>query len=134
MKKHQKKKKITTFPVGNQSTGFGRANKWGGVKLVDTLIYNNTWFLVFMLQKLLNYLAFQPFDFERTWWRLFQKRVVHTRLDIYVFNEVHICCELGIKTKHIRYLGELFYTLSYTILLFLFIYVKWSYIFYAAQK
>jgi hypothetical protein len=38
----QKKKKITTFPVGNQSTGFGRANKWGGVKLVDTLIYNNT--------------------------------------------------------------------------------------------
>jgi len=26
----------------------------------------------------LNYLAFQSFDFERTWWRLFQKHIVHT--------------------------------------------------------
>jgi len=25
-----------------------------------------------------NDLAFKYFDFERTWWRLFQKRVVHT--------------------------------------------------------
>jgi hypothetical protein len=25
------------------------------------------------------------FDFERTWWRLFQKRVVCTKFDIYVF-------------------------------------------------
>jgi len=25
------------------------------------------------------------FDFERTWWRLFQKRVVSTNFDIYVF-------------------------------------------------
>jgi hypothetical protein len=32
--------------------------------------------------KHLNYLAF---DFERTWWRLFQKRVVRTKFDIYVF-------------------------------------------------
>ena len=30
-------------------------------------------------------IGFQPFDFERTWWRLFQKRVVHTKFDIYVF-------------------------------------------------
>jgi len=33
----------------------------------------------------LNYSAFQSFDFERTWWRLFQKCVMHTRFDIYVF-------------------------------------------------
>jgi hypothetical protein len=33
----------------------------------------------------LNYLAFQSFDFEHIWWRLFQKRVVCTKLDIYVF-------------------------------------------------
>ena len=33
----------------------------------------------------LNYLAFQSLDFERTWWRLLQKRVVRTKLDIYVF-------------------------------------------------
>jgi hypothetical protein len=31
------------------------------------------------------YLAFQSFDFVRTWWRLFQKRVVCTKFDIYVF-------------------------------------------------
>ena len=32
-----------------------------------------------------NYLAFQSFDFERTWWRLFQKRIVRTKFYIYVF-------------------------------------------------
>jgi len=36
-------------------------------------------------QLCLNYLAFQYFDIESTWWRLFQKRVVRTKLDIYVF-------------------------------------------------
>ena len=30
-------------------------------------------------------MAFQSLDFERIWWRLFQKRVVHTKLDIYGF-------------------------------------------------
>jgi hypothetical protein len=32
----------------------------------------------------LNYLAFQSSDFECTWWRLFQKRVVCNKFDIYV--------------------------------------------------
>ena len=41
--------------------------------------------LVLVLPKLLNYFSFQSFDFERTWWRLFQKRVVRTKFDIYVF-------------------------------------------------
>ena len=41
--------------------------------------------LLCLLPKLLNYLAFQPPDLERTWWRLFQKRVVRTKFDIYVF-------------------------------------------------
>jgi hypothetical protein len=31
-----------------------------------------------------NDLAFQPFDFQRTWWKLLQKRVVRTKFDIYV--------------------------------------------------
>ena len=39
----------------------------------------------FIAPKTLNYLAFQSFDFERTWWRLFQKRVVRTKFDIYLF-------------------------------------------------
>ena len=34
---------------------------------------------------LLNNLAFQSVDFEHTCWRLFQKRVVRTKYDIYVF-------------------------------------------------
>ena len=28
---------------------------------------------------------FLTFDFDHTWWLLFQKRVVDTKLDIYVF-------------------------------------------------
>ena len=32
----------------------------------------------------LNYLAFQSFNFDRTWRRLFQKRVVRTKFDIHV--------------------------------------------------
>ena len=39
----------------------------------------------FITHKTLNYLAFQSLDFERTWWRLFQKRVVRAKLDIYGF-------------------------------------------------
>ena len=31
------------------------------------------------------YVAFESFDFERIWWRLFQKRAIHTKFDIYVF-------------------------------------------------
>jgi hypothetical protein len=38
-----------------------------------------------LLPKLFNYLAFQSFNFERTWWKLFQKDVVRTKFDIYVF-------------------------------------------------
>jgi hypothetical protein len=36
----------------------------------------------FIAPKTLNYLTF---DFERTWWRLFQKRAVRTLFDIYLF-------------------------------------------------
>ena len=36
-------------------------------------------------QRLVDYWTFQSFDFERTWWWLFQKPVVHTKFDIYVF-------------------------------------------------
>ena len=33
----------------------------------------------------MNYLSFQSFDYERTWWRLIQECVVRTKLNIYVF-------------------------------------------------
>jgi hypothetical protein len=38
----------------------------------------------FIATKTWNYLTFQYLDFERTWWWLFQKRVVRTKLDIYI--------------------------------------------------
>jgi hypothetical protein len=39
----------------------------------------------FIPSKPLNHLAFQYFDIERTWGRLFQKRVMSTKFDIYDF-------------------------------------------------
>jgi hypothetical protein len=54
-----------------------------------TLFFNKQTYILGQLSKFapntLNNLAFQSFDFERTWWRLFQKRVVRTKFDIYVF-------------------------------------------------
>ena len=42
--------------------------------------------LVFLFPKIFfNYLAFQSFDLEHAWWRLFQKLTVHTKLYTYVF-------------------------------------------------
>ena len=41
--------------------------------------------LFFLLPKTLNYLTFQSFNSECTWWKLFLTRAVHTKLDIYVF-------------------------------------------------
>jgi hypothetical protein len=35
--------------------------------------------------QLLNYLGFEYFDLERTWWVLSERLVVRTRFDIYVF-------------------------------------------------
>ena len=58
--------------------------------LIDWLVFNYyqnlgytfwlTWF-----QFLLNYLAFQYFDYESTRWTLFQKPVVCTKIYMYVF-------------------------------------------------
>ena len=39
----------------------------------------------FIAPKSLNYLAFQLSILSVTWWKLFQKRVVRTKFDIYVF-------------------------------------------------
>ena len=53
----------------------------------------------FIFPKSLNYLAFQSSDFERIWWRLFQKHVMCTKLDIYVFIWIvhSVCCSTKIK-------------------------------------
>jgi len=44
---------------------------------------------IFGARIVLHYLAFTSLGFERTWWRLFQKRVVRTKFDINVFLLVH---------------------------------------------
>jgi hypothetical protein len=48
----------------------------------------------------LNYLAFQSFDFERTWWRLFQKRVVRSKFNIHVFISLTVT-EIKISNKSV---------------------------------
>ena len=41
--------------------------------------------LVLLLPRIFELLVFQPIDFERRWWRWFQKSAVHTKFDINVF-------------------------------------------------
>ena len=52
---------------------------------MHSLLYCLGPLLFFFAPKTLNYLVFQSFDFQRTWWRLVQKRVVCTKFDILVF-------------------------------------------------
>jgi len=40
-----------------------------------------------MLPKTFNYLALQSFDYECTWWSLFQRCVVGTKTDIFIVIE-----------------------------------------------
>jgi hypothetical protein len=49
--------------------------------------------------KIWNYLAFKYFAFGRTWRRLFQKRVVHTKFDIYVFIIITVLIPLLLDYK-----------------------------------
>jgi hypothetical protein len=55
--------------------------------------------------KSLKYLAFQSFDWERTWYRLFKKRVVRTKFDIYVFITITGSIPLlgGVAPKTVNY-------------------------------
>jgi hypothetical protein len=45
--------------------------------------------LVYLLRRRLDYWVFQSFDYDRTWKSLFQKRVMRTKFDIYVFIEIY---------------------------------------------
>jgi hypothetical protein len=40
----------------------------------------------------LNYLAFQPFNYEHTWWRSFYKSVMHTKIATYILIKKHLFC------------------------------------------
>ena len=58
--------------------------------------------MCFHAPKLLYYLAFQSFDFERTWWKLFQKCVMHTKFDIYIFIPPQRSCRGVYWFHHVR--------------------------------
>ena len=46
---------------------------------------SRVWLSLVLVSLFPNFLVFQSFDFERTRWRFFQKCVLCTKLDIYVF-------------------------------------------------
>jgi hypothetical protein len=50
------------------------------VNFTTILTYNT----IVLCTKMSYYLVFHSFDFKRTWLRLFQKRVVRTKFDIFV--------------------------------------------------
>ena len=73
--------------------------------------------LVYILQRLLNYLAFQSLDYELTWRKLFQKRVIHTKLDICVATNYRVTiCSITVLSYWLsgNQLSYLLYLLSCT--------------------
>jgi hypothetical protein len=48
-------------------------------------LYDDSYDMNVYCQMFYNYFAFKSFIFERTWWKVFQKRVMRIKLDIYVF-------------------------------------------------
>jgi hypothetical protein len=62
--------------------------------------------LVSCFKPLLNYLAFQYFDIELTWWWLFQKRVVCTKLDIYFFISIIFMMKISLNGGSLDYQGK----------------------------
>ena len=70
--------------------------------------------LVFLLPKLLSYLAVPSFDFEFSWWRLFKTSVVRTELYMFVLPLV-VCIfyfsKFAVKNsiRCLSYIGEIMY-------------------------
>ena len=60
--------------------------------------------------KTLNYLAFHSFDVESTWWRLFQKLVVHIKFDIYFIITPSFS---GIRSIQYLVFGSVFHICSF---------------------
>jgi hypothetical protein len=68
-----------------------------------SLIIKKKTLLISLIGTLLNYFAFYSFDFERTWWGLFQKRVVRSKFNIYVKISRH---QLEIWWSQIEFTGD----------------------------
>ena len=65
------------------------ASKQQIFKRRDSIVWVLITTIVWCIVKYKNNVIYIPFDFGRTWWRLFQKRVVRTKFDIYVVLYIH---------------------------------------------
>jgi hypothetical protein len=79
--------KIVCPWLGNRNVKIGNMIYYWNLQFLNNIIINKTKVLLPQAYVTLAdyYLAFQSFNFVRTWWRLFQKRVVRTKFDIYDF-------------------------------------------------
>ena len=70
---------------------------------LDNFGYSDEAFLVSLISKIFKLFDFPIFDYKRTWWRWFQKRIVHTKCDIYVYDTFG---RTIIRYIRLRYLWE----------------------------
>jgi hypothetical protein len=73
---------VYTEHLSIMNTTVGSKEVWS-IKFHCIINIGNT--VLWLYKRVLNYLSLQSFDFERNWWKLFQKYAVHIKLDIYVF-------------------------------------------------
>ena len=73
------------YPYGNKWIKMTRLNMENTVRKINKVSRTRWYFLRLNCVYFLNYEAFKYVCFERTWRRLFQKRGVRTKFDIYVF-------------------------------------------------
>jgi hypothetical protein len=71
---------ICTIKYTNVFFLFLHKNELNYIYLKEWILFKNIGYLNIRLASY--YLVFQPFDFDRTWWRLFQKSAVRTKFDI----------------------------------------------------
>jgi hypothetical protein len=55
---------------------------------------------------IISHLAFQSFDFERTWWMLLQKRVVRTKFNIYIYISLTLTGEGSVKISCVIHIWQ----------------------------
>ena len=90
--RHENSKWPSNDFVNNIADDFGSCNRVIPIKICWYWEYDSAEFgypaldpLVLLLPINLIYLAFKLFECDRTWWRLFEKRAVRAKFDIYVF-------------------------------------------------
>ena len=73
------------------------------MKIVWTKFGIRLFIMICLFQILLSYMTCQFVDIEFTWWRLFQKGVLGTKFDIYVFTKIYISVFLQYMASDYRF-------------------------------